>query len=115
MIAVDNGSPNISQAKAMFQSSAAGDALAEFREAALTNRLEQLMLAAAMLGCSELYPEAINMFRALPMLAPVPFGHPEQLVACGVWAAGPSNWDSMSISPRYFPGRQVLLLRRELR
>ena len=35
--------------------------------------------------------------------------HPEVLVEVGLWSRLPSAWSEMMSSPRYFPGREVLV------
>ncbi|CAK0904714.1 unnamed protein product, partial [Prorocentrum cordatum] len=79
--------------------SAEAAAVLRLREAAAEGRLADLYAAAPS-----------GLFSALPELSPSRLAADmEVLLWCGLWAALPKGWDAMSRSPRYFPGRRVLV------
>ena len=57
-----------------------------------------------------LHRSVCSVLRALPVLSPQRLAErPELLVEVGLWRSLPRGWREMVASPRYFPGRQVLV------
>jgi hypothetical protein len=56
-------------------------------------------------------PDAARLFGALPPLGPADLAEagPHLLVRYGLWAAAPPGWEAAQDSPRYFPGRRLLV------
>ena len=58
----------------------------------------------------ELHQTVSSVLRALPVISPQRLeGNPDLLMEVGLWPSLPSAWSAMMSSPRYFPGREVLV------
>ena len=58
----------------------------------------------------ELHQSVSSVLRALPVLSPQRLEeNPSLLVELGLWPRMPTSWSEMMSSPRYFPGREVLV------
>eukprot|EP00656_Telonema_subtile_P039223 TRINITY_DN44354_c0_g1_i2.p1 TRINITY_DN44354_c0_g1~~TRINITY_DN44354_c0_g1_i2.p1 ORF type:complete len:1035 (-),score=223.64 TRINITY_DN44354_c0_g1_i2:89-3193(-) len=108
LIAVDDGQLGVELSRQIFQGNSEQTALDLLRSVHHNGRLDELLRAVVAAG-SPLYSEALKLFGSLPKLEGLPFAHPGQLVACGLWSDAPTGWDMMASSKRYFSGRQVLV------
>lgn len=88
----------------------APQAVAMLAEAIEEDRLESMYASFIGRGNNESFRGATHrLFHSLPCLSPTRLHHPQQLVDAGLWSAVPPGWDNMVSSPRYFPGRQLLV------
>ena len=63
----------------------------------------------------KLHRAVSDVLRALPILSPYSIAkNPDLLPNLGIWRALPMGYEDMVASPRYFPGRQVLVKTRDL-
>eukprot|EP00750_Incisomonas_marina_P027507 INCI6198.1.p1 GENE.INCI6198.1~~INCI6198.1.p1 ORF type:complete len:781 (-),score=82.40 INCI6198.1:340-2682(-) len=88
--------------------SAEAIAMQTFRRLFAEGKLEALYTAYLGGGGVE-KREAGSLFAALPQLSPLTLQSPHVLVKYGLWDSVPSGWHAMQATPRYFPGRRVLV------
>lgn len=83
-------------------------AVEQLRLVMKSGKLDDYYMAAIdMKNDPALKQQALDLFNALPAITPVTGA--QEMVRLGLWTAAPKNIDFMAKSPRYLPGRQVLV------